>query len=100
MLEVAELGITECRPRLFHPGRFLYPLTFLTKDDIITIMGLYPMLCPSCNQPHLWWSGNLDQLRHVCVMKAADKHARDLIKRIKKNLEEVVRPKKKRGKKK
>lgn len=30
-------------------------------------MGLYPIDCPTCKKPHLWFSGNLDTRCGDCV---------------------------------
>ena len=29
-------------------------------------MGLYPIECPECGQPYMWFSGNLDQSCEAC----------------------------------
>lgn len=33
-------------------------------------MGLYPINCPGCNKPHLWFSGNMDTRCPDCVKRA------------------------------
>lgn len=33
-------------------------------------MGLYPIDCPNCHKPHLWFSGNLDTRCPDCVKLA------------------------------
>jgi len=55
-------------------------------------MGLYPIDCPKCRKPHLWWSGNLDTRCPDCVKKEAGLHTDEFLDQMDKQINKTPRP--------
>lgn len=49
-------------------------------------MGLYPIDCPNCHKPHLWFSGNLDTRCPDCVKKAEEEFLDQMDRKLNKTL--------------